>query len=562
MALQKPIQALVIDTGPLIKNTVAISTVLQQAGELYTTSAILSEIRDAATRSRVETTLLPFLKVRNPTPASYEIVAQFSKKTGDFPVLSSQDLGILALAYEIECEKSGGNSKVRTTPSPKETVPPAPKNDGKRLQGRSRRNKKGATSKTQESNDATTKVVKSTATKEMPVQTVERTPVAPWAKNKSPAVSLVEKTLPTLQVSSLTIAEDTTPATNEPELAASEAYAAKSKVTSTLSPEPLGSSTNPEHFDQVLSDLKKSSPEPSHDTNPPELLRSEEELSKSETLSISASEPTKLPPNRTSSEEFPTPQIPPQGLEEVSEPSDDSDGEWITPAGISKHTAKVFGVSTKSPAEPTQMAVATMTTDFAMQNVLLQMNLNILSPNMDIIKTLRTYILRCHACFFTTKQMEKQFCPRCGQPTLTRVACSTNKNGEFKLHLAKNFQWNTRGNRYSIPKPVAGSANGKVAGGGKGAWGNELILAEDQKEYVRAIGEEKRVKARDLMDEDYLPGILTGDRGRVGGRPREEGLEWGFQNYISGCLEYYVSESTSRIPSSTLQIPISENQVL
>jgi RNA-binding protein NOB1 len=98
------------------------------------------------------------------------------------------------------------------------------------------------------------------------------------------------------------------------------------------------------------------------------------------------------------------------------------------------------------------------------------------------------------------------------------VACSTNANGEFKLHLKKNMQWNHRGDRYSVPKPVHGSSNGRVQGGGKGGWGNDLIFAEDQKEYQRAIKDEKKSKARDLMDEDYLPSILTGDRGRVGGR--------------------------------------------
>jgi RNA-binding protein NOB1 len=116
--------------------------------------------------------------------------------------------------------------------------------------------------------------------------------------------------------------------------------------------------------------------------------------------------------------------------------------------------------------------------------------------------------------------MTKQFCPRCGKPTLTRVSCSTNANGEFKMHFKKNMQWNTRGDRFSVPKPVAGAANGRVQGGGKGGWGNELILAEDQKEYVRAISQEKRQKQRDLMDEDYLPSILTGDRARSGGRPK------------------------------------------
>jgi RNA-binding protein NOB1 len=47
-----------------------------------------------------------------------------------------------------------------------------------------------------------------------------------------------------------------------------------------------------------------------------------------------------------------------------------------------------------------------------------------------------------------------------------------------------------------------------------------LILAEDQKEYVRAVADESRSrqKERDLMDEDYLPGILTGERTKSGRR--------------------------------------------
>ena len=84
------------------------------------------------------------------------------------------------------------------------------------------------------------------------------------------------------------------------------------------------------------------------------------------------------------------------------------------------------------------------------------------------------------------------------------------------------MQWNHRGDRYSIPKPVPGSAHGKVGqgkGGGKGGWGKELILAEDQKEYQRALNRSNR-KETDLMDEDYLPGILTGKRGGAGRKPK------------------------------------------
>jgi RNA-binding protein NOB1 len=155
-----------------------------------------------------------------------------------------------------------------------------------------------------------------------------------------------------------------------------------------------------------------------------------------------------------------------------------------------------------------------------MQNVLLQMNLNLLSPSLQRVKHIKSFILRCHACFNVVRDLSKQFCPRCGGATLTRVTCTTDQNGEFILHLKKNMQWNKRGDKYSIPKPVHSAANYRVKGGGKGGWGNELILAEDQKEYVRAITQEKRLKHRDLMDEDYLPSILSGDRSKSGGKPK------------------------------------------
>jgi RNA-binding protein NOB1 len=118
--------------------------------------------------------------------------------------------------------------------------------------------------------------------------------------------------------------------------------------------------------------------------------------------------------------------------------------------------------------------------------------------------------------------MDKQFCPSCGQPTLTRTSCSTDEHGNFKLHLKKNFQWNNRGNVYSVPKPVHGSSNGRLAknAGGKNNWGTNLILAEDQKEFTRAETEQKRQRKKDIMDQDYLPDILTGHRSGGGGKIR------------------------------------------
>lgn len=201
--------------------------------------------------------------------------------------------------------------------------------------------------------------------------------------------------------------------------------------------------------------------------------------------------------------------------------SPESDG-WITPSNIQKHRAK-DSVATKTLSEQTSVDVACITSDFAMQNVLLQMNLPLLSTSLQQVRNIKTYALRCYACFMVTKQTTIQFCPRCGKPCLTRVSCSTDSKGNFRIHLKKNMEWNHRGDRYSIPKPVSGNASGKAAkakGGGKSGWGQSLIFAEDQKEYQRAIKPQGRKKETDLMDEDYLPSILTGGKGRSGGRPK------------------------------------------
>lgn len=45
-----------------------------------------------------------------------------------------------------------------------------------------------------------------------------------------------------------------------------------------------------------------------------------------------------------------------------------------------------------------------------------------------------------------------------------------------------------------------------------------LILAEDQPEYQKLVTEEKRRKGKDLMDEDFLPDLLSGGRRGPQGR--------------------------------------------
>jgi RNA-binding protein NOB1 len=410
---------LVLDAGPILKNEPPVSTLLGQAEALYTVPSIIQEIRDAVARSRVETTLLPFLKLRMPRPASIKIISDFARKTGDYEVLSKADIEVLALAYELECERNHGDWRLRSVPGQKRV-------------------------------------------------------------NGAPPASLSGKILGPPTVTAGETAEVEDPSVQETQAAWDSTLPVSSESFPPLKTTGKTSNRGHEAGQTALSEQIATE----------QLTEDDDQV---EAVEINA-----------------------------SLASEDSDGEgWITPSNIKKHRGKDLQGVVEPQAEPKPMQVATVTTDFAMQNILLRMNLNLLSTSLQRIHQLKTWVLRCHACFNISKDMSKQFCSRCGKPTLLRTSCSTDKDGKFKIYLKKNMQWNTRGDVYSIPKPVPGSANGKiVTGGGKGGWGQELILAEDQKEYVQAMTDMRRKKDKDLMDEDFMPSILSGNRGRAGGRPK------------------------------------------
>jgi RNA-binding protein NOB1 len=476
----KPIHSLILDAGPIIKNEPSVSTLLGQSETLYTIPAVIDEIRDAVTRSRIENTLLPFLTLRSPRPASVKVISDFARKTGDLEVLSRPDIHLMALAYELECERNHGDWRLRSTPGQKglngikpESLKSAEPRKTEDCVKESRQDSEGEKAPSSETIGAWGSAIPSAA---------ETVPV-----EKSATVGLEEK-LEETKLSSPVTQESRGPVTETLPLTVEAPI--ESVHTPTIEPKP------------------EEKPENKH-TNLSETLESQE-------LTAETSSPV------TDVLIEPAAQSDPSVEEIEASDSEGSDNEgWITPSNLKKHQEKDASGSTKPSKAPQRMEVVLITSDFAMQNVLLRMNLNLMSPNLQRIRQLKSWVLRCHACFYISKDMTKQFCSRCGKPTLIRTSCSTDKDGNFKVHLKKNMQWNTRGNVYSIPKPVAGTSNGKlVAGGGKGGWGQSLILAEDQKEYIQAMTGARRNKEKDLMDEDYLPNLLSGDRGRAGGRPK------------------------------------------
>ncbi|KAK2015016.1 D-site 20S pre-rRNA nuclease [Colletotrichum eremochloae] len=421
---RKPIHALVLDTGPLIKNDPPVSTLLAQADELYMLPSIIEEIRDVNTRTRVETTLMPFVKIRSPRSDSIKFVSNFARRSGDLEVLSRPDLHLLALTYELELEKNGGDQRLRKEPGQRVSNAKPPSSEASES--------KHGQVETQHTPDA-----------ENPTAAESAQP---------PALASPEQGAEATQIETL---ENAT-------VEASSSDAATAAITQDMA--------------QLEVDDKA--------TSVPEISKVSD------------------------------------ANEAQGEGSDSEDG-WITPSNVKKHKEKDSKLL--QPTAPAiDIKVGILTSDYAMQNVALRIGLNLLSPSMSRITQLKTWVLRCHGCFQVCKKMDRQFCPSCGQATLIRTSCTTEEDGTFKIHLKRNFQWNKRGNVFSIPKPVAGTASGKLDkhAGGKNNWGTNLIFAEDQKEYEKAVGENQRARRRDLMDEDYLPSILTGDRQSSNGRVR------------------------------------------
>lgn len=80
---------------------------MQDVGEnIYTLPEVVEEIKDAATRSRLQFT--PYeIKYREPSAENLKTIIDFSRKTGDYHQLSITDLKLMALTYQLEKEFNG-----------------------------------------------------------------------------------------------------------------------------------------------------------------------------------------------------------------------------------------------------------------------------------------------------------------------------------------------------------------------------------------------------------------------------------------------------------------------
>ncbi|CAI4920360.1 ANL_collapsed_G0050260.mRNA.1.CDS.1 [Saccharomyces cerevisiae] len=400
------VRALILDATPLI--TQSYTHYQNYAQSFYTTPTVFQEIKDAQARKNLEIwQSLGTLKLVHPSENSIAKVSAFAKLTGDYSVLSANDLHILALTYELEIKLNNGDWRLRKKP-------------GDALDA----------SKADVGTDGKQKLTEDNK-KEEDSESV------PKKKNKRRG--------------------------GKKQKAKREAREAREAENANLELE----SKAEEHVEEA---------------------GSKEQICNDENIKESSD------------------------LNEVFEDADD-DGDWITPENLTEAIIKDSGEDTtgslgvEASEEDRHVAlnrpenqVALATGDFAVQNVALQMNLNLMNFMSGLkIKRIRNYMLRCHACFkifpLPKDGKPKHFCASCGgQGTLLRCAVSVDsRTGNVTPHLKSNFQWNNRGNRYSVASPL--SKNSQKRYGKKGHVHSKpqenVILREDQKEYEKVIKQEE-----------------------------------------------------------------------
>jgi len=144
---------------------------------------------------------------------------------------------------------------------------------------------------------------------------------------------------------------------------------------------------------------------------------------------------------------------------------DDEEG-WITKDNYKTMLSTKVEASSESDA----IGVSIVTSDYAMQNTILQMKIPLRSYDNMLITKVRSYVLECFTCQGICKDVSKVFCPSCKYDTLLKVTCSFNADGSLVLYRKKNYKVNLRGKKYNIPNPKFGRVN------------DDLILTEDQLE--------------------------------------------------------------------------------
>jgi RNA-binding protein NOB1 len=246
-----------------------------------------------------------------------ELVIAFAKKTGDYAVLSSTDLGVIALTLQYEIKENGS--------------------EGLRLE--------------------------------------------PGSKGKGPTVTKLQQPQP------VSAGQESAGQTGEGDVKVPEAEAENEDVQAVedeAGDEEVGQEPEVEEEEQE-EEQSSGNTLPAGNTTP------EQSSSAVQMNVLTLSSPPSTSSSLTQSK--PTPSA-------EEEDSDSDAGEWITPSNVSTHRSRDLGhLPEGGKSSLKEISAACMTGDFAVQNVLLAMALGLVGEGGKRIGKVKSWVLRCHACF-------------------------------------------------------------------------------------------------------------------------------------------------------------------
>ena len=157
--------------------------------------------------------------------------------------------------------------------------------------------------------------------------------------------------------------------------------------------------------------------------------------------------------------------------------------------------------------------VACLTTDYAMQSVLMQMGLKLIGADGLLMRSVKQWVLKCSGCFTMQPGLDKQFCVKCGNTSLVRLQAILDAHGTRRIlpeqgAPARVRSTNTRGTKFPMPQPKAGRH------------ANNMILAEDQLDEAMSKHRRQRKNQRSVdavFDADYNLDDHFGRSGKKGG---------------------------------------------
>ncbi|KAJ7383982.1 Nin1 binding protein [Desmophyllum pertusum] len=387
------VQHIVADSAAFLRN----APLHDMCENVYTIEDVINEIRDVTTRQRLA--VLPYnIQFREPSTEALHAVSEFAKLTGDFRSLSAVDLRVLALTYQLEKEHCG-TDHIKTRPTKQVEIT------------------QGFTGKT------------------VPGFFVEKKP-----KDESG------------------MKEDETASSN----AESGRTDDKQMLTNTDQQQSNMLNTS-DMIEQNIVDLSRTEISSNARNDENDESSTGEITTAMETLTTNNST---LNDSRDNDEGFEESENVDNDDDDLDSNDDDDDDGWITPDNISRVKGQI-GKGTLH-AVPANVTVGCLTTDFAMQvarKCRIHRNyIEVKCVDPDGIpcdfsgwyvdQEARSYVLKCYACFRVTSQIDKKFCPSCGNNTLVKVSASVDENGVTHYQVPNRKKpFNIRGKKFPLPLP-------------------------------------------------------------------------------------------------------------